>query len=123
MPFKTQARVGCASWKATPPRACSPHRQRGPFWTPIRGHSSTPFDTDGGAPQLVRIVARRADAVTDFGDARLWSETTRIDLRVAEVPAPRPGDRIEIDGDAFLIQGEPVRDRERLVWTVDLRPA
>ena len=29
----------------------------------------------------------------------------------------------EIDGDAFLIQGEPVRDRERLVWTVDLRPA
>ena len=34
-----------------------------------------------------------------------------------------PGDRIEIDGEAFLIQGEPVRDRERLVWTVDLRPA
>ena len=27
------------------------------------------------------------------------------------------------DGDAFLVQGEPVRDRERLVWTVDLRPA
>ena len=72
---------------------------------------------------LVRVVARRADAVTDFGDARLWSETTRIDLRVAEVANPRPGDRIEIDGDAFLIQGEPVRDRERLVWTVDLRPA
>ena len=61
--------------------------------------------------------------ITDFGDARLWSETTRIDLRVAEVANPRPGDRIEIDGDAFLIQGEPVRDRERLVWTVDLRPA
>jgi hypothetical protein len=78
---------------------------------------------DGGAPVLVRVVARRTDAVTDFGDARLWSETTRIDLRVADVPNPRPGDRIEIDGDAFLIQGEPVRDRERLVWTVDLRPA
>ena len=78
---------------------------------------------DGGAPVLVRVVSRRADAVPDFGDARLWSETTRIDLRVAEVPNPRPGDRIEIDGDAFLIQGEPVRDRERLVWTVDLRPA
>ena len=80
------------------------------------------YIADGGAPVLVRIVARRADAVTDFGDARLWSETTRVDLRVAEVPAPRPGDRIEIDGDAFLIQGEPVRDREWLVWTVDLRP-
>ncbi len=81
------------------------------------------YTTEGGAPVLVRAVARRADAVTEFGDARLWSETTRVDLRVAEVANPRPGDRIEIDGDAFLIQGEPVRDRERLAWTVDLRPA
>jgi len=81
------------------------------------------YVANGGAPVLVRIVARRADVVTDFGDARLWSETTRVDLRVAEVPAPRPGDRIEIGGEAFLIQGEPVRDRERLIWTVDLRPA
>ena len=81
------------------------------------------YTSEGGAPMLVRVVSRQADAITDFGDARLWSETTRIDLRVAEVPAPRPGDRLEMDGEAFLIQGEPVRDRERLVWTVDLRPA
>jgi hypothetical protein len=81
------------------------------------------YVSEGGAPVLVRVVARRADAVTDFGDARLWSETPRLDRRVAEVPNPRPGDRIEIDGAAFLVQGEPVRDRERLVWTVDLRPA
>ena len=81
------------------------------------------YTSDGDVPALVRIVARRADAITEFGDARLWSETTRIDLRVADTPNPRPGDRIEIDGEAFLIQGEPVRDRERLVWTVDLRPA
>ena len=81
------------------------------------------YTSDGGAPVVVRAVLRRPDEVTSFGDARLWSETTRIDLRVAEVPNPRPGDRVEIDGDAFLIQGEPVRDRERLVWTVDLRPA
>jgi len=81
------------------------------------------YTAEGGTPSLVRVVARRADAITDFGDARLWSETTRIDLRVAEVATPRPGDRIEIDDEAFLIQGEPVRDRELLVWTVDLRPA
>lgn len=81
------------------------------------------YTSDGGAPVLVRVVSRQADAISDFGNARLWSETTRVDLRVVEVPAPRPGDRLEIDGDAFLIQGEPVRDRERLVWTVNLRPA
>ena len=81
------------------------------------------YTPEGGAPVLVRVVTCRADDITSFGDARLWSETTRVDLRVAEVPAPRPGDRIEIDGEGFNIQGEPVRDRERLVWTVDLRPA
>ena len=81
------------------------------------------YIAEGGAPVLVRAVMRRADEVTIFGDARLWSETTRVDLRVAEVPTPRPGDRIEIDGEAFLIQGEPARDHERLVWTVDMRPA
>ena len=81
------------------------------------------FVPDGGALKLIRVVTRRADEVTGFGDARLWSETTRIDLRVAEVGNPRPGDRIELEGEAFIIQGEPMRDRERLIWTVDLRPA
>ena len=92
------------------------------FADPNIGVAAT-YTPEGGAPLLVRVVARRADAATEFGDARLWSETIRIDLRVAEVPNPRPGDRIEIDTEVFLIQGEPVRDRERPVWTVDLRPA
>jgi len=74
----------------------------------------------GGTPVMVRAVARRADAISDV---RLWSETTHFNLRVAEVANPRPGDRLEIDRDAFLIQGEPVRDHERLVWTLDLKPA
>ena len=80
------------------------------------------YIAEGAAPVTVRVIARRADAITEFGDARIWSETTRIDLRVAEVPNPRPGERIDIDGEAFVIQGEPVRDAERLIWTVELRP-
>jgi hypothetical protein len=80
------------------------------------------YVADGGTPVLVRVVMRRADDITAFGDARLWSETSRIDLRVAEVPNPRPGERIEIGADSFTIQGEPVRDRERLIWSLDLRP-
>jgi hypothetical protein len=92
------------------------------FADPNLGRAAVYAPADG-APFPVRIIARRADEVTAFGDARLWSETTRIDVRVSEVPSPRAGDRIEIDDETFLIQGEPVRDRERLVWTVDLRPA
>ena len=70
-----------------------------------------------------RLALGRISAVRFAGTVPNRLIVAPIDLRVAEVPAPRPGDRIEIDSDAFLIQGEPVRDRERLVWTVDLRPA
>lgn len=79
------------------------------------------YEPAEGPPLPVRVIARRADAVTEFGGGRLWSETTRIDLRVAEVLSPRPGDRIVVDGEAFVVQGEPVRDRERLVWTIEVR--
>jgi hypothetical protein len=81
------------------------------------------YTAGGGSPVLVRVVARRADSVTGFGEAKLWSETQRFDLRVSEVANSRPGDRLEINGEAFLIQGEPVRDAERLIWTIDVHPA
>ena len=81
------------------------------------------YTAEGGQPREVRAILRRPDDVTSFGDARLWSEVTRMDLRVADVPVPRPGDRVQIDGDAFVIQGEPQRDSERLIWTISLAPA
>jgi hypothetical protein len=92
------------------------------FADPNLGRDAT-WEPAEGEPVSVRVVARRADAITEFGGARLWSETTRFDVRVAEVADPRPGDRLVIDGEAFVVQSEPVRDRERLVWTIDGRPA
>ena len=91
------------------------------FGDPNLGRTAT-YEPAGGAPIAVRGIARRADAVTEFGGGRLWSEATRLDLRVSEVASPRPDDRITMDGEAFVVQGEPVRDRERLVWTIDVRP-
>ena len=55
------------------------------FRDPNLGRTAT-YEPAGGAPIAVRVIARRADAVTEFGEARLWSETTRFDLRVGEVP-------------------------------------
>ena len=66
---------------------------------------------------------RRPDEITEFGSARLMSDTTRIDVRVAEVCDPRPQEQILIGEETFLIQGEPRRDRERLIWTIELAPA
>ena len=71
----------------------------------------------------IRIIMRRNDDVTAFGAARLWSETFRFDVRVAELPAPHPDEQILMGDETFLIQGEPVRDRERLIWTIEAVPA
>ena len=71
----------------------------------------------------IRIIARAPDRITDVGAGRFVSVTTVVDVRVADLPAPRSGDVIVIGPDSFVIQGEPLRDRERLIWTLDLRPA
>ena len=68
-------------------------------------------------------ILRRPDEITEFGSARLVSDTTRIDVRVTDIPDPRPQEQILIGDETFLIQGEPRRDRERLVWTIELTPA
>jgi hypothetical protein len=70
-----------------------------------------------------RGILRRPDELTEFGAARLLSDTIRIDVRVADIPDPRPQEQILIEEETFLIQGEPRRDRERLVWTIELAPA
>ncbi len=78
---------------------------------------------EGGEPIAVRVIARRPDRVLDFGDARLHAETAIFEVRASDVPSPRPSDRFEVGGEMFVIQGEPIRDSERLVWTLDTRPA
>ena len=70
-----------------------------------------------------RGILRRPDDITEFGSARLLSDTSRIDVRVADIPDPRPQEQILIGEETFLIQGEPRRDRERLIWTMELAPA
>ncbi|HMQ94385.1 hypothetical protein [Amaricoccus sp.] len=91
------------------------------FTDPNLGRNATYEPADGGSFP-VRVISRRGDAITEFGEARLWSETTRFDVRVSEVVAPRPGDRLVLGTETFVVQGEPVRDGERLVWTLDTSP-
>ena len=71
----------------------------------------------------VRALARRPDLEAEFGDTVIVSATAVFDLRVAEVPAPVAGDAIVLDGETYIVQGEPRRDAGRLIWTIDTRPA
>ena len=71
----------------------------------------------------VRAIRRRPDRVGEFGDARIVAETTGFDVRVSDIAQPAEGDTIEMDGTVYRIEGAPLRDAERLVWTIEARVA
>jgi len=70
-----------------------------------------------------RVIRKSPDEITPFGAGRFVSDTMTVDVRLSDLPDPRPGDLVVIGTDSFTIQGEPLRDRERLIWTLDLHPA
>ena len=82
------------------------------------------FPPGGGGAVNVRVIARRADEIVGFGDTRVITETALFEVRASEVAEPQPGDRLTVDGADYVIQGEPERrDPDRLVWSLDVRPA
>ena len=75
----------------------------------------------GGEPVPVRVIAKRPDTIVGFGETRIHAETATFEVRASEIASPRPGDQLTIDGETFLVQGEPERlDADRLVWSVDV---
>ena len=92
------------------------------FADPNLAHEAWHRDSEGQFSRI-RIIVRRSDDVTTFGAARLVSETMRFDVRVSELPAPRLDEQILIGDETFLILGEPICDRDRLIWTIEATPA
>ncbi len=92
------------------------------FTNPVMGKAATWFSGGTGPGQSLRVILRSPDTVTEFGAARIWSETVIADIRTSAAPSLATGDRIDIDGISYTVQGEPLRDRERLIWTVELVP-
>jgi hypothetical protein len=78
----------------------------------------------GGEPVPVRGIAKRPDTIVGFGETRIHAETATFEVRTSEVANPRPHDQLIVDGQTFVIQGEPERrDPDRLVWSLDVRRA
>lgn len=71
----------------------------------------------------IRVIRKAPDQVTGFGAARILSDTMSLDVRLSDLPDPHPGDLIVIGSESVLIEGEPIRDRERLLWTLTVIPA
>ena len=81
------------------------------------------YRAGGADPGIaVRVIVRRPDRIGDFGETRIVSETMIFDVRASEIAAPAEGDTLDVDGVTYVIQGKPMRDAERLIWTIEARP-
>ncbi len=76
-----------------------------------------------GAEIATRFITKTPDVVASFGDTRLVMATQRFDLLARDVPDPQAGDRFTVNGEGWQVVGEPLADRDRLVWTVTGAPA
>jgi hypothetical protein len=76
-----------------------------------------------GPGVAVRVIRKSPDEITPFGAGRILSETTLLEARFADIPTPAPADLIRIGSEDFILQGEPKLDRERLIWTLNMRAA
>lgn len=82
------------------------------------------YRAGGANPGIpVRIIVRRPDRAGEFGETRLVAETLMIDVRVSDIATPAADDTFEVDATVYVVQGEPIRDAERLVWTIEARLA
>jgi hypothetical protein len=70
----------------------------------------------------IRALVRQPDRDLQFGDIAIHAATSVFEIRVSEVESPAEGDTIVLDGETFIVQGNPTRDAERLVWSIDTRP-
>jgi len=75
-----------------------------------------------GVERAIHVMRRNPDRMIEFGAARLVSDSVVVDVRVSDCPDLAAGDRFGLAGEIFSVQGAPQRDRERLIWTVELLP-
>ena len=93
------------------------------FTDPNMAEDALWFAGGTGPGVAVRVIRKSPDEITPFGAGRILSDTTLLDARIADLPTPAPGDLIRIGSDDFILQGEPKLDRERLIWTLNMRTA
>ena len=75
-----------------------------------------------GREIAVRFISKQADVVETFGDTRLALATHRFDVMASEVPTPRDVERFTVNGQTYQVVGEPLADRDRLIWTLTGAP-
>ncbi len=72
-----------------------------------------------GTARTIRAVIKSPDRIIDVREMAIHTPTLVVDVRVSDVPDLGEGDTLTIGALTYVVQGEPVRDTENLIWTLD----
>jgi hypothetical protein len=92
------------------------------FLDPNMGQNAIWRSGGDGPAMLVRVIRRAPDREASWSETRVVSDTVTLQVSAAQVPDLRGGDTIEVGGELLRVQGEPVRDAHRLIWSAEAVP-
>lgn len=84
--------------------------------------SPAQYCTVAGETIELKVISKAPDSVQEFGQSHLAVTSYRFDLQAADVARPIEGDRLTWRGVIYVIQGDALVDRDRLIWTVSAYP-
>lgn len=84
--------------------------------------SPAQYCTVAGETIELKVISKAPDSVQEFGQSHLAVTSYRFDLQAADVVRPQEGDRLTWRGVIYVIQGDALVDRDRLIWTVSAYP-
>ncbi|OSM07597.1 head-tail joining protein [Magnetofaba australis] len=83
------------------------------------GVAATYTPANGDPATTITVLAKRPDEVVGFGETRIAAEISLFEIRASDVASPEAGDVITLNGINYTVQGTPMRDVERLTWTLE----
>lgn len=75
-----------------------------------------------GESKTIQVIDSREDVESSYGGSRIKSDAATFEVRVADVAAPKRGDKIVSGGKNYIVKSFQYRDPLKLVWFMDCAP-
>jgi hypothetical protein len=93
------------------------------FADPVLSKAAVYQPQGSGQTLLIRVMAKQPDTLTGFGDGQIHAATSLFDVQAKDMAQPAVGDQLTVGDIVYVVQSEPTADRERLIWTLNVREA
>lgn len=70
----------------------------------------------------VRVIPKRGDQISEFAQSSVVQSGFSLKAQVAQIADPMIGDIFVINGERYAVQGAPVRNARRTLWSIEVHP-